>query len=46
LQRLLERDCNHCARNIGGFLCAPNLYNACWRCSCYEENPKKIGPKP
>jgi hypothetical protein len=33
LQRLLERVFNHHARNIGGFLCAPNLYSACWRCS-------------
>jgi hypothetical protein len=29
LQRLLERAFNHYARNIGGFLCAPNLYSAC-----------------
>jgi hypothetical protein len=29
LQRLLERVFNHYARNIGGFLCAPNLYSAC-----------------
>jgi hypothetical protein len=33
LQRLLERVFNHYARNIGCFLCVPNLYSACWRYS-------------
>jgi hypothetical protein len=33
LQHLLERIFNHYACNIGGFLCALNLYSACWRCS-------------
>jgi hypothetical protein len=33
LQRLLEHVFSHSARYIGSFLCAPNLYNACWKCS-------------
>jgi hypothetical protein len=33
LQCLLERVLSHSARYIDSFLCAPNLYSACWRCS-------------